>query len=66
MRLSFFISSLSLSFNIVPHKLNILRDSVINAIEIILGGGLGMAYKYKKDSTVPINGQHVLPFSHSR
>ena len=34
--------SLSLSFNIVLNKLNILSGIIINAIKTILGKGLGM------------------------
>ena len=42
MRPSFFLSSLSLLINIVPHKLKVLHDNVVNAIDTIIGGGLGL------------------------
>ena len=42
MRPIFFFSSLSLLINIVPHKLKVLNGNVVNAIYIILDGGLGL------------------------
>ncbi len=42
MRPSFFLSSLSLLINIVPHKLKVLHGNIVNVIETILGGGLGL------------------------
>ena len=38
-----FLHLFTLSYLIVSHKLNILGGSVINAMKIILGGGLRMA-----------------------
>jgi hypothetical protein len=42
MRPSFFLSSLSLLINTVQHKLKVLHDNVVNAVDTILGGGLGL------------------------
>ena len=52
MRPSFFLSSLSLLINIVSHKLKVLHGNIVNAIDTILGGGLGLPLivmtKYEK------------------
>jgi hypothetical protein len=42
--------TLSLSFNIVPHKLNILYGSAINVIETILGGKVGDCWHFLTSS----------------
>uniref|UniRef100_A0A0A9HDB4 Uncharacterized protein n=1 Tax=Arundo donax TaxID=35708 RepID=A0A0A9HDB4_ARUDO len=50
MRPSFFLFTFSLSFNIAPHKLKILRGTIINTIDTILVGGLGLPL-YRSFST---------------
>jgi len=42
MRPSFFLSSLSLLIDTVPHKLKVLHSNIVNAIDTILSGGLGL------------------------
>jgi hypothetical protein len=42
MRPNLFLSPISLSFIMMPHNLKVLYDGIINVMETILYGGLGM------------------------